>query len=430
VSRPRRWWFSPVLALLVLAAVELVSFGVYRAVAGRSFSYAAVRAEQGRRRAPGAAALPPPGETGRPRQFLQDDVLHPYLGFTGNPSVDRGFSNLGFWGTLAMPLPRRGPDRLLVAVAGGSLAADFYEYGGERLKERLRQSATWRGRDIVLLNTAYGGYKQPQQLIALAWLLALGGELDVVVNLDGFNEVALDAVENAEQGVFPAYPRGWALRVERFADPGLVERVGAIAVLESRQAGLAGSFAAVPWRYSITAGLVWTLLDRRASGALAEARRALNAYRPADRRFQATGPPRPATDDAVYEDLADIWQRGSLQLERLCRANGIEYFHFLQPNQYVEGAKPMGPDERRVAVDPGHPYRRGVERGYPLLRRRGQALVAEGVAFEDLTEVFAGVGEPLYVDNCCHVNQRGYELLADAVARYLTLSPAILTAPR
>jgi len=88
-----------------------------------------------------------------------------------------------------------------------------------------------------------------------------------------------------------------------------------------------------PWRYSVIAGLVWTLLDRRASGQLAEARRALNAYRPADRRFQATGPPRPPTDDAVYEELADAWQRGSVQLDRMCGANGIRYFHFLQPNQ-------------------------------------------------------------------------------------------------
>jgi len=420
VSRPRRWWFSPVLALLVLVTVELVSLIVYRFVEGRGFSYAAIRAAQEGRRAAGVTTLPAAGETGRPQQFLQDDVLHPYLGFVGDPALDPGFSNLGFWGPLGTPPPRRAPDRLLVGIAGGSLAADFFEYGGERFKARLRESGRWPGKDIVLVNTAYGGYKQPQQLMALAWLLALGGELDVLVNLDGFNEVALDAVENAEQGVFPAYPRGWALRVERFADPRLVERVGAVAVLEGRQAALARGFRAAPWRYSVTAGLVWTLLDRRASAEVAEARRALNAYRPADRRFQATGPPRPATEDAVYDALADAWQRGSVQLDRLCRANGISYFHFLQPNQYVEGSKPMSPDERRVAIDPAHPYRRGVARGYPLLRERGPALAAEGVAFRDLTGVFAEVTEPLYVDDCCHVNRRGYERLADAMASALT----------
>ena len=130
----------------MLATLELVAFGVYRAVTGGLFSYAAIRAEQARRGGAGATALPSSGETGRPQQFLRDDVLHPYLGFVGDPAIDPGFSNLGFWGPLGTPPPRRAPDRLLVGIFGGSLAADFYEYGGERLKERLRESRRWSGR--------------------------------------------------------------------------------------------------------------------------------------------------------------------------------------------------------------------------------------------------------------------------------------------
>ena len=151
----------------------------------------------------------------------------------------------------------------------------------------------------MLLNTAYGGYKQPQQLMALNYALALGAQFDVVVNLDGFNEVALDASENALQGVSPAYPRGWAMRVERFHDPALVEQVGLVAYLRARRAARAAGFAARPWRDSVTAGLVWALLNRLAAARVAGAERALNAFRPADRRYQATGPARPATEAAA-----------------------------------------------------------------------------------------------------------------------------------
>ncbi len=410
-----RSWFYPVTVVLVLAAMELISVIAYRIVEGRAFSYREVRAQQAERQRP-----LPVGElgttTGRPQQFLQEDVLHPYLGFVGDPALYPGFSDWGFWGTLGPNAPHRAPDLLLVGIFGGSLAADLYQYGGARLKARLGESGEWAGRRIVLLNTAYGGYKQPQQLMALNYVLALGGEFDIVVNLDGFNDVALDAVENGPRGVFPAYPRGWALRVENFRDPALVERVGLVTYLRARRAGLAAGFAVPPWRYSVTAGLVWTLLDRLAAARIADARRALDAFRPADRQYQATGPARPATQAAAYEELVSVWARGSLQLDRLCRANGIRYFHFLQPNQYVEGSKPMGPDERRVAVNPAQPYRLGVERGYPLLRAKGRELAADGVAFRDLTMLFARVREPLYVDDCCHVNRRGYELLADAVA--------------
>ena len=47
--------------------------------------------------------------------------------------------------------------------------------------------------------------------------------------------------------------------------------------------------------------------------------------------------------------LVGVWQNSSIELARLSEANGIGYFHFLQPNQYDEGAKKMGVEERRLA---------------------------------------------------------------------------------
>ncbi len=405
------FWLATV--LLVLAAMEFLSLVTYRLVEGRFFSYRKLRLEQQHRRSAALAGDRLPERSELPHEFLRETVLHPYLGFVGNPEFDPGYSPWGFWGNLGEPPPRRDPSRLLIAIFGGSLAGGFHYQAGEYFKELLGRGDE---REIVFMNAACGGYKQPQQLMALAYLLTLGGELDVVINLDGFNEVALDGPENAAQGVFPAYPRSWALRVNDFRDPAVVARVGELGFYRRRRAALAEAFSAAPWRYSITAGLWWTLLDRWTADRLAAAEAGLNAYRPPGRRFLATGPPRPATEAAVTEELAVLWQRGSLQLDRLCRANGIRYYHFLQPNQYLEGSKPMGRRERSVAVDPSHPYRPGVLRGYPLLRRKGLELQAHGVAFFDLTQLFAEVEEPLYSDSCCHLNRRGYGMLADAVA--------------
>jgi hypothetical protein len=121
----------------------------------------------------------------------------------------------------------------------------------------------------------------------------------------------------------------------------------------------------------------------------------------------------------MYEELASIWRRCSEQLDRLCRADGIVYVHFLQPNQYVPGTKPMGAAEERRAWLASHPYRRGVEEGYPRLISAGRMLVAEGVDFHDLTQLFAGTREPRYVDTCCHLNRAGNAALAHAVAEVL-----------
>ena len=81
--------------------------------------------------------------------------------------------------------------------------------------------------------------------------------------------------------------------------------------------------------------------------------------------------------------------------EAICDANGIAYAHFLQPNQRVEGSKPMEPQERKVAIKPSR-YAPGVVGGYPLLRQEGDELRKAGVRFHDLTMIFQDVEEPLY----------------------------------
>jgi len=125
------------------------------------------------------------------------------------------------------------------------------------------------------------------------------------------------------------------------------------------------------------------------------------------------------TDADLYEHLVDIWQRSSLQLDRLCRANGIRYYHFLQPNQYVDGSKLLTADERSQAFTEDHPYRAGVEMGYPLLVRAGVDLSAQGVRFVDLTRVFIDEESTLYVDDCCHFNEAGNRLIAARVTHEL-----------
>jgi len=41
------------------------------------------------------------------------------------------------------------------------------------------------------------------------------------------------------------------------------------------------------------------------------------------------------SESDLFEDLAAVWKRCSIQMHKFCAANGIRYFHFLQPNQYV-----------------------------------------------------------------------------------------------
>jgi len=152
----------------------------------------------------------------REYDITRGEVIHPYVGFVWKADRNAAplaadalpdLAELGF--PFGGPLVRsREPDTLVLAVFGGSAAAMFTgEKGPERLFAGLERAPGLAGKRLVLLSAAQGGYKQPQQLLALAYLLSLGVQIDVLVLLDGFNEVALAPVENTPRGVFPFFPR-------------------------------------------------------------------------------------------------------------------------------------------------------------------------------------------------------------------------------
>src|SRR5205807_2871539 len=114
----------------------------------------------------------------------------------------------------ADPIHARSKDKLIVAIVGGSLACYFRQYGVERLEDLLKKDPRLAGKRFLFVNLALGGYKQPQQLMTLNYLLALGAQFDILINIDGFNEVALYEFESAGAHVFPAFPRAWASRIE------------------------------------------------------------------------------------------------------------------------------------------------------------------------------------------------------------------------
>jgi hypothetical protein len=421
-------WKRLALVLAGLLAAELTTLlGMTLFRGGR----AAVAAERERilaadsARDAGAAAVSAPPATSPTRAETQSAqvVLHPFLGYVLNPEIKewrtpRGrivqpeITADGFIATADAP-PSAGSDEIEVALFGGSVATFMCKDGRTTLLTELAKFPGFKGKRLALRCFALGGYKQPQQLMTLAYLLALGRKLDIVINLDGFNEVALAYGENWPAGVFPFYPRGWSTLVEGIPDLKRLRLVGAIVDLEDRRVRLAQNFSRSPWRYSAICDLVWQAFDRSLAARLSEAQMTLARIGSADRgHFVGHGPRREyRSETQLFQDLAAEWQRSSLEMAHLCTGAGIRYYHFLQPNQYDEGSKPLSAAERQTAYRADHPYRKGVEKGYPLLAKAGLALVAGGVRFFDARKVFAGIKEPLYVDQCCHFNQKGSQIL-------------------
>jgi hypothetical protein len=264
---------------------------------------------------------------------------------------------------------------------------------------------------------AAGGYKQPQQLIVLAYLLSLGAEFDLLVNLDGFNEAALPLAENAPARVSPFFPRKWLVRIDPLSDLALFGDVAAGVSLRASRIRYAAIFSSPLLVHSFTMNLVWEAIDHFHQGRLADTEAAIARRQATAHSFAASGPRVDFSDEeAVIRAMVDVWAAASLGMKALADANGIRYFHFLQPNQYLPGSKPLSAAEVRLAYDVSHLYKRPVELVYPRLISAGGGLRDRGVRYRDLTAIFANNPSTLYVDACCHLNKEGSELIASEIA--------------
>ena len=351
-----------------------------------------------------------------PFRTISNEVIHPYLGFVLEPQKDAKVSQYGFEGD--SPIFQQ-PDRdtVVVGIFGGSFAAQIARQGTPEISAHLQTIPAFSQKRIIFESFALGGYKQPQQTLALLYFLILNAHFDIVINLDGFNEVALAPAENAGL-VAPFYPRGWPVRVSDYLAP---ERLKLIAQLVSADDNIrlwAERCSARPWRYSITANLIWRYGHLRQYARRMQLSQRFEQQTSADAQtlpYVATGPAENRNGTEIFKLLADVWERSSLQMHTLCQAQGIAYFHFLQPNQYVPGSKIMGAQELRLAINDKQIYKPGVLQGYPLLRARGTELKRRGVNFNDLTMLFADNDALLYADDCCHVNTDGYKIVGTAI---------------
>ncbi len=429
LGRGKRVLFLGITFLLLWGLAEVASFAILCGLRATVVTPGQMQEERDRVRHAVRRNVRSKNEPGRlMAQMLQAEVVHPYLGFVVDPSRKADVSHNGvsvnehgLWSRGEF-LKERDPGRVVVGIFGGSVAFWFSLQGVDRLTETLREDERFADKEFEFVRMTWGGYKQPQQLVGLHYFLTLGAHFDLIVNLDGFNEVALSTTENLAFGVHEAFPRSWHWRVSETTDPEVRRLMGLVVYARDRRRMLAARFSKAPLRYSFASNLVWKAFDRRAaarvSSTLLRIRKEESALAGETRPFVETGPfHEPASDDEAFDRIVAQWRRASILMHHTCEGLDIPYFHFLQPNQYLPGSKPMGAEERAIAYLEEHPHHATVRAGYPKLIAAGDELAAAGVRFHDLTQVFADVEEPLYIDTCCHLGERGNEILGEVIGQ-------------
>jgi hypothetical protein len=377
-------------------------------------------------------------------RLVVGEAVHPYFGVTHLPGTPFDIpealrtspaapsrlrtNNFGFVSPHDYPFSRTRDSQFLVGLFGGSVGLWFCQVGAPRLVEQLGRHPFFRGREVVPLCFSHEGYKQPQQTLVLAYFLSRGQALDLAVNLDGFNDVALGAL-NDERGFDASMPSVQHL------DP-LVNLVNHSTLTPQKLESLAAIFRDRGRLVDLTARLgatrlasVHAALDWRYERTLARYTRELGRFvalpsnPPANPLVQVTPPVARRDRPALFGDIAAQWAQSSLLMHEMLAARGAVYVHVLQPNQYFS-ARRFSAEEASTALSDASPYKRSVEEGYPLLVAAGRSeLQAKRVRFFDATRALDAEPAPVYMDNCCHYTRAGNDVLADFIAASILGAP-------
>ena len=391
---PKKILYYALMLLLTLLAVEGMARLAYYAAYGQGYGGGADAAGD-------VAPLPAldAANAFKPRVTMR----HPFYAYGHRPAFDDMNET---------PPRQRRADTIVVGLLGGSVAEDVEPYLQDALSRWF--AANHPPRQPIVRRLAIGTAKQPQQTIIVAHTLLLGGEFDLLVNLDGFNEMTLSA-QNFGGGVFPFYPTAWNKQVG--LTTGEILLAGRIGALRREQERLMALAETSPLRRSAIFGLLNRWRRERATARIIQLNQDLAAAE-VDYSLEKHGPRNWLTQEAeMLPAAARFWYRGSLALARLAQLAGADYYHFLHPNQYFPDSKPLSPQELESAYSHRWFPKLLVESGYPQLRQFNRDLPEAGINYFDLTAIFADHPETLYIDDCCHLNHRGNELLAAAMVQ-------------
>jgi hypothetical protein len=362
--------------------------------------------------------------------------LHPYFGPTHRPGIPFDLppelragaadaaavatNNFGFPSRVNYPFLKTSDRQFVIGIFGGSVGAYFCRLGAARLEERLRRGSSFANREVVTLCFSHEGYKQPQQLLVLSYFLSIGQPFDLVINIDGFNEVTLGRI-NDQYGWDISMPSHEHLDAlinlvnQATLTPAKLESLARLVAYRQRLNAIArrsnaATFAAGEFILRHYHGF----LRRRYEQERVRFDR-LPSNAPVNSPIHVTPKVHERAGSAVYEDIASNWRAASLLMQQLLVARRVAYVHVLQPNQYYS-TRTFSAAEKAATFNEASPFKEGAARGYPFLEK---ALESGGL---NAVHLFDTAREAVYVDDCCHYTVAGNRLLADFIAEAILSS--------
>lgn len=308
-----------------------------------------------------------------------------------------------------------GEDDFVIGILGGSVAQSFADYSIRNRShfESLRKAIpTFGKKNLHIVNLANGGFKQPQQFFVAAYFM---DNLDLVINIDGFN----DATPSHLLPVYPLeFPNLSAQFYGRASQGGFYPSIGRTA----RWVYMNINRAPLSWKFpglsrSSLYFISWHYFHDFLYQVVKASESAYYANEFAVHQSEAV---RKTSPKELIQKRIAIWKKYTILEDDLVRKRTDKpVFFFLQPNQYLKNSKPFTEQEKQVALDPGRIE--STNEMMILLKAAAQDLRRSEIPMFDLTAIFSDTDQTVYRDDCCHLNDLGNQIMAEAVVSNLML---------
>jgi hypothetical protein len=358
--------------------------------------------------------------------------LHPFFGYVlkqgafTNERLKLKVNRHGFFSLYEYPFVKTNKNQFIVGVFGGSVANNFAldEYVNQKLSKKLNTYPEFANKEIIVLNFGNGGYKQPQQLLILNYFLALGQELDLVLNIDGFNEVALSNLNNKAQVELGMPSVQHIQPLTGLANNNLSPEVmsSIVQISENKKQLKAGidklQTCQLALCHAVTSLQVRQLVNSYQQAVVKYDIQVKNSSKDTANSSITYIPKANSVlkDAAAFDKMASMWYESSVTMNQVLSSRKIPYFHFVQPNQYYPTQRVFTEKEKLIAINKDSPYIEAVKKGYPVLLSKVDDLQKARVNVFNGVNILDNTKETVYKDACCHYNSVGEEILANYVS--------------
>jgi hypothetical protein len=326
------------------------------------------------------------------------------------------------------------PDDFVVFVFGSSVAGNVVAppQGGTAIQDLLQKIPQLKDRNVIVYNMAQGPQKQPQQLMELAFVLALGQHIDLVLNIGGTVEFT-SGLSNFESGIDPIFPPAatlgaigrelalvdsssanyYELAYHLSRDRAAVKTYSRL-VVESRSGigFLKNKFLLAFYSRSLIDDLANYEGTITRKGGWDDTQKLLSLDMAVS-----------VTKDNVIDAIFQTWLRCSDTMQLMANANGAAFLEIVHPNPYHSKKKLTLDEIAELSSVPATEYiRRASVQGYDLIEQRSDMLESRGIV--SAIALFDDSTESIYIDSSGHFSKPGEmifrQFIADKVAAKLS----------